>query len=154
MSYAILKTMKVYLDNCVLNRPFDDLSQERIRLETEAVILILSRLERQEWTWLGSQVLEIEIARTPDPTRRSHLQRVAEHISHFIPVGEQEIQPARLLAEIGFIGFDALHLACAESGKADVFLTTDERLLRLAKRHADQLQVRVENPLDWIKEML
>jgi hypothetical protein len=42
---------RIYLDNSVVNRPFDDQSQERIRLETEAVILLLSRLERQEWTW-------------------------------------------------------------------------------------------------------
>ena len=35
--------MKVYLDNCVLNRPFDDQGQERIRLETEAVMLILAK---------------------------------------------------------------------------------------------------------------
>ena len=34
---------KIYLDNCVLNRPFDDQSQERIRLETEAIVLLLSR---------------------------------------------------------------------------------------------------------------
>jgi predicted nucleic acid-binding protein len=146
--------MKIYLDNCVLNRPFDDLSQERIRLEAEAVILILSRLERKEWTWLGSQVLEIEIERTPNPARRSHLQRVAEHIGQSIQIGKKEEQRARALAEMGFISFDAVHLACAESGRADVFLTTDDHLLRLAKRYAKQLQVKVENPLDWIKEML
>ena len=28
--------MKLYLDNCCFNRPFDDQSQLRIRLETEA----------------------------------------------------------------------------------------------------------------------
>ena len=54
---------KVYLDNCVLNRPFDDQSQERIRLETEAIILLLARLERKEWTWLGSQALELELTK-------------------------------------------------------------------------------------------
>ena len=47
--------MRIYLDNCALNRPFDDRSQERIRLETEAIIVILSRVERREWVWLGSQ---------------------------------------------------------------------------------------------------
>jgi len=48
------------------------------------------------------------------------------------------------------VGFDAVHLACAESGKADVFLTTDDRLLKLAKRLAKKLHVTVENPLDWM----
>jgi len=55
--------MKIYLDTCCLNRPFDDQSQERIRLETEAMMIILARLSRKEWTWLGSQALEIEIDR-------------------------------------------------------------------------------------------
>ena len=30
---------------------------------------------------------------------------------------------------LGFKEQDALHLACAESGEADIFLTTDDRLL-------------------------
>jgi uncharacterized protein with PIN domain len=55
---------------------------------------------------------------------------------------------------LGFVGFDAVHLACAESGKADIFLTTDDRLLKLAKRVPKNLNVRVENPLDWMKEVI
>ena len=58
------------------------------------------------------------------------------------------------LETLGFHPFDALHLACAESGRADVFLTTDDRLLRLASRFSDQLHVRVENPLTWLKEVI
>ncbi|MFO3797262.1 MAG: PIN domain-containing protein [Anaerolineales bacterium] len=146
--------MKVYLDNCALNRPFDDLRQERIRLEAEAVVLILARLERKEWTWLGSQALTLEIEKTPDPVRRSYLRRIVEHVHQVLPIGKAEFERARTLAEMGFIGFDAVHLACAESGKADVFLTTDDRLLNIAKRHAEELHVSVENPLDWLKEMV
>jgi hypothetical protein len=42
-----------------------------------------------------------------------------------------------------FMVFDALHLTCAESGGADVFLTTDDRLRRRAARLVDVLQVRL-----------
>jgi predicted nucleic acid-binding protein len=145
---------KIYLDNSVVNRPFDDQSQERIRLETEAIILLLSRLERQEWTWLGSQALEIEIDQTPDAERQSRLRRVTEFVSRTIEIGERELERAHELQKLGFGGFDAVHLACGESGKADVFLTTDDRLLKLAKRLAKKLHVKVENPLDWMKEMI
>jgi hypothetical protein len=31
--------MKIYLDNCCLNRPFDDLSQDRVYLEAEAILM-------------------------------------------------------------------------------------------------------------------
>ena len=143
---------KLYIDNCVLNRPFDDQSQERVRLETEAIILLLSRLERKEMTWLGSQILEIEIDRAPDVEQRSRLKRVVEFVDSTIEIGEKELKRANELQKLGFVGFDAVHLACAESGKADVFLTTDDRLLKLAKRVAKKLNVRVENPLDWMKE--
>ena len=145
---------RIYLDNCVLNRPFDDQSQERIRLETEAIILLLSHLERKEWTWLGSQALELEIDNTPDSEQQSRLRRVTEFVSLTIEVGEKELARANELQKLGFVGFDAVHLACAESGKADIFLTTDDRLLKLAKRLAKKLRVKVENPLDWMKEMI
>jgi predicted nucleic acid-binding protein len=59
----------------------------------------------------------------------------------------------RAVAEqAGFADFDALHLACAERAEVDVFLTTDDRLLRRAKRLAAQLRVRVENPATWVRE--
>jgi hypothetical protein len=41
--------MKIYLDVCCLNRPFDDQGQERIRLEAEAVLLIIARMESGQW---------------------------------------------------------------------------------------------------------
>jgi predicted nucleic acid-binding protein len=145
---------KIYLDNSALNRPFDDQSQERIRLETEAVILLLSHLERKEWTWLGSQALEIEIDRTADIEQQTRLRRVIEFVSVTIEIGEKELERAKQLQEWGLMGFDAVHLACAESGRADVFLTTDARLLKRAKRLGKRLQVKVENPLDWMKEII
>ncbi len=144
--------IRVYLDNCVLNRPFDDQTQERVRLETEAIILLMSRLERKEWIWLGSQVLELEIDKIPDAEQRSRLRRGIEFIGPSIEIGEKELERASELQKLGFVGFDAVHLACAESGKADIFLTTDDRLLKLAQRLSKKIHVTVENPLDWMKE--
>jgi hypothetical protein len=145
---------RVYLDNCVINRPFDDQSQERIRLETEAIILLPSRLERKEWTWLGSQAVVIEIDKMPDADQRLRLKRVIEFISLTIGIGEKELERAGEFQKLGFAGLNAVHLACAESGKVDVFLTTDDRLLKLSKRLAKKLHIKVENPLDWMKEMI
>lgn len=143
---------KIYLDNCALNRPFDDQSQERIRLETEAVVLLLSRVERKEWTWLGSEALEIEIDRTPDADQQSRLKRVVKFVDSVVEITDKVLIRASELQAAGFVGFDAVHLACAERGKADVFLTTDDRLLKAAKRLSKKLLVKVENPLDWMKE--
>jgi predicted nucleic acid-binding protein len=50
---------------------------------------------------------------------------------------------------------DALHLACAEKGQADVLLTTDDSLIRLAGDIKKRLLLQVENPLKWsIEEMI
>jgi len=57
---------RIYLDACCLNRPFDNQTQERIRLESEAVLLILNRLQQCQAEWIGSGVLEFELRHVPD----------------------------------------------------------------------------------------
>ena len=144
---------KIYLDVCCLNRPFDDQRQDRIRLEAEAVLLILTHLETGKWPWIGSEVLDLEIEQTPDPQRRHRVKLLTAHVHHYVLVKQAEVERAQQLEALGFHPFDALHLACAESGDADVFLTTDDKLLRRATRLSGQLHVQVENPLTWLKEV-
>jgi predicted nucleic acid-binding protein len=47
---------------------------------------------------------------------------------------------------------DALHVACAERAQCCVMLTTDDRLLTLARRPETDVRVEVANPLDWMAE--
>ncbi|HSW44151.1 MAG TPA: hypothetical protein VLM89_01100 [Phycisphaerae bacterium] len=54
--------MRVYLDVSCLNRPFDDQTQPRIRLEAEAVGLILKHVDLGKWRAVSSQMADIEIA--------------------------------------------------------------------------------------------
>jgi len=143
----------IYLDACCLNRPFDDQTQARIRLEAEAVILILMRCEAGDWEWIGSEVLDWEIGQTPDPERRRRVGLLAVHIHRSVPVGPSEIDRAQELETWGIAAYDALHLACAESGGADVLLTTDDKLLRRSAARASDLHVRVANPLTWLREV-
>lgn len=117
-------------------------------------MIILVRMSRKEWTWLGSQALEIEIDRAPDVEQQSRLNRIADFIGQSVGIGQKELKRAGELEELGFVGFDAVHLACAESGNADVFLSTDDRLLKRAKRLSKKIRVKVMNPLDWLQEMI
>lgn len=146
--------IKIYLDTCCLNRPFDDQTQIRVRLEAEAVLAILSRIENGEWDWVGSEILIDEIEQMPDTQKSSRIKLLSEFIRENIEIGEKEEQRAMELQRDGFQVFDALHIACAESAKVDVFLSTDDRLLKLAKRSLKKLEVRVENPLVWVEEMI
>jgi predicted nucleic acid-binding protein len=69
-----------------------------------------------------------------------------------VSVGDVEITRATELEALGFGAYDALHLACAESAQAQVFLSTDDGLLRLAERHKTDLRTIVRNPLKWLEE--
>ena len=51
--------------------------------------------------------------------------------------------------------FIALQRDSTERGElegVDVFFTTDDKLIRRARRHADQIRVPIKNPLSWIIE--
>ena len=69
--------MKIYLDACCLNRPFDDQRQPRVRLEAEAISLILQKLHQREWEWIGSDVLVYELGQTEDAERKERLLLLA-----------------------------------------------------------------------------
>jgi predicted nucleic acid-binding protein len=142
----------IYLDVCCLNRPFDDLTQERIRLEAEAVLLILDRCQSGRLELLGSEAIDFEIARIPDVDRRQRILAVASLATSRIAISEAIESRARDLQEHGFHPLDSLHLACAEAGNADTFLTTDDRLLRRAMRNRDILRVSSANPVLWLME--
>ncbi len=67
--YNIL-IMRIYLDVCCYNRPFDDQTQEKIHLETEAVLIILSNISLKNWELVGSDIIDFEISKIPDLERK------------------------------------------------------------------------------------
>lgn len=83
-------------------------------------------------------------------TNRVYLDVCCHQSTSFTPA---VVSRAKKLQTLGFKQWDALHLACAEHGQVDIFLTTDDKLLRLAQRVPDQLQVQVSNPLNWLEEV-
>ncbi len=143
----------IYLDVCCLNRPFDDQTQERVHLEAEAVLLILERCQIGDWHLLGSEALDDELSQTPDGARKRQMTLWTALAITKVNVTDKIESRALELAARGFKAYDALHVACAEAGNADILLTTDDRMLRLAARHSAMLQVRVENPFRWLIEV-
>ena len=142
--------MKIYLDVCCLNRPFDDQKQQRVRLESEAILLIMTRFESNQWQWFSSEVVLDEILQTGNEDRKKRLLNLNEKAAKSLIVTDKDFERGQNLAALGFGDMDALHLACAESGDVDVFLTTDDKLIRTAKKLAGQLNVLVDNPLNWL----
>lgn len=148
-----VENLKVYLDTCCVNRLFDLQIQDRVQRETQAIVRILHNFFTQRWDWLSSDVLEEEIRADSDSERRARVKSVMEHVRYTLSVDVKEETRAEELESLGFRHYDALHIACAESGGADVLLTTDDRMLGLAKRHSAQLQVHVENPYTWLQKV-
>src|SRR5580704_14161553 len=66
--------MLVYLDMCCLKRPFDDQSQMRIRLETEALLGLLA-MEPDTLQFVRSAALHIENSLNPVPERAARVSR-------------------------------------------------------------------------------
>lgn len=147
-------TYKIYLDSCCVSRPYDNQTQDRIRSETAAIMQIISRFWNGEWQAITSKVLQFEINRISDLTKRSFVKALLNSIPQtiFVTIGGSETFRGEQLEALGFKEYDALHIACAESGEADVFLTTDDAVIRRAKRLTSQLRVRVENPGTWLQE--
>ncbi len=145
--------MRLYLDACCLNRPFDDQSQLRVRLETEAIRTILQLCEDGVHEWIGSTVLRYELGRTPDDKRRQRTADLLELASEIAEADPADRTRAGELELLGFTDFDAAHLATAERLACDVFLTTDDRLIKRASALVPmQLGIRAINPLLWLQE--
>ena len=144
--------MRIYLDNCCWSRPFDDRGQERVRLEAEAVEAILLQALEGRWELIYSDVVEAENEDNPDASDREDVRRLLQYATRYIEHGEAELDRAAELMRIGLHTDDALHLACAEAARADIFLTTDDRLLRRCLRNAAHLRVRAANPAEWLAE--
>ncbi len=148
-----LQFWKIYLDTCCLSRLFDDQTQTRIRRETEVISWILPQFRMEQWSWISSTVLVNEVEQIPDLNQRSQIRDWLTVVHQTISLGRSEISRGKQLEVLGFKELDALHLACAESASVDIFLTTDDRLLRGAKRNDSLLRVQVENPYVWLQEV-
>ncbi len=144
--------MRLYLDACCYNRPFDDPAVARNHLEAEAVVAILSHVQEGTWTLVGGSPLEQELGAIRDANRREAVMAMLSAQDESIVVGQTEYDRSVELMRLGFRRLDSLHVACAESARCDVLLTTDDQLLRKGARHADRLRVEVRNPLDWLLE--
>ena len=146
--------MTLYLDLCCLKRPLDDQTEERVRLESQAILIILARCDRGQWGYVSSEVLEDENALNPDPDRRERTARVLRRSRHRIALTDAAVIRAEQLISQGFKDYDALHMACAVSGRVDVLLTTDDRFLSRARKLAVSLELPVRGPVEFLGEAL
>ena len=125
---------RVYLDVCALSRPFDDQTQARIRLETEAVRLVISHIRNLHLEMIVSRAHWAEIAAIDEVEERTTLEQLLADLSAAFEFDRQLARArAQSLTLLKFGPGDAAHLAFAEQALAD-FVTVDNRLIRQGRR--------------------
>ncbi len=142
--------MKIYLDNCIFNRPFDNQKDIRIRIETEAKLYIQEQIKNGELYLIWSYILEFENSKNPFEERRVSILRWKKFASADIEETENLLQTAVDLVKIGLKAKDALHIASAIEAEADYFLSTDDKILN----KTDQIkEISVTSPTNFINEL-
>jgi predicted nucleic acid-binding protein len=140
--------LKIYLDTCCYNRPFDDQEDDVIHAETEAKIYIQSLVKFGVISLVCSVILSDEIEANPNPYNKSSIKDfVTSFACEYIGI-EQREKIRELSEEIvntGVKPIDAAHVACAILSNCDYFITTDKRIL---KYKTDK--IKLVNPLFFL----
>ena len=140
--------MRIYLDNCCFNRPFDNQSSIRIKLETDAKLYtqLMIRTEKIELAW--SYILDFENEANPFLERKNTIETWRKLSIIDIEGNKAILSRANHFVKQGIKPKDALHIASAIEADCKYFLTTDDLLLKKTKNIKE---IEIVNPIDFIK---
>ena len=137
--------MKIYLDNCCFNRPFDDQSQLRIRLESEAKLKIQEDIRAGIHELVWSYVLDYENSRNPF-VEKKQISKWKHSAKDDVEENSELMKIAIGILSEGAKKIDSLHIASAITAKSDYFLTTDDGIM---KRAALIQGVKITDPIGF-----
>jgi len=144
--------MKIYLDLCVYNRPFDDQRQPRIAIETMEFLFLLSKAIDKEITTINSFVLEDENSKNPFIDRRDKIYDLLKVAREYVNYSEELGKRAEEIEKYGIMAIDALHIACAETATADFFVTCDDILAHKGKTNKEKLKVKIVSLMEFVNK--
>ena len=141
--------MRIYLDNCCYNRPYDDQSQMQVSLETQAKLYIQEMVREKKYELATAYILRYENNANPFNIRRTAIDAFIQKNSS-VYVGFDKASDidgiAKEVMSTGVKAKDAIHVACAIYAGCDYFISTDKRLL---KYRTDR--IRIVDPLEFIR---
>jgi len=141
--------LKVYLDTSTYNHPFDDQTQPKICLESQAVGIIFQMVETRMVDLVSSSVLEYENSRNPYLIKQEAMNRYLQSAGSRQIVDESIRQRSEQLEHNGLKAIDALHVACAEAISSDYLITCNKRLIN----RCSSLMLKVVNPVNFVLEI-
>jgi predicted nucleic acid-binding protein len=140
--------VRLYLDNCSFNRPFDDQSQLKIRLETEAKLFIQNGILNEKYELVWSYILEFENSQNQFDDRRNSIYGWKDIAKIHCVETDEIIEYAENLKKWNVRTKDALHIACSVYSKSDYLITVDRKLFNLKLN-----DIRIISPLVFINEL-
>ena len=143
--------MRIYLDNCCFNRPYDDQLHRRIHLETEAKLQIQYDIRNGSHCLVWSYILDYENEKNPFEERAELIFKWRKYAVADISESKDLLSLAKVFLEGGFKKYDSLHIACALMGNAEYFITTDDGILRKSNLIE---KIKIIDPIGFIKEVL
>ena len=143
-----MKKLKVYLDNCCFNRPYDEPISTKIKLEIESKLYIQEEIKKNNFDLVWSFILDFENEENPYFEIKESIKEWKFIAKEFIePIEEIRILSNNLRDKYGFSSKDSLHLACSIKAKCDYFITTDIKLIKKALYLSN---IKVLNPITFI----
>lgn len=139
--------MKIYLDNCCFNRPYDDQELETIAMEAQAKIQIQKMIKNKEIFMTWSFILDYENSANPSKVKRQEIQNWEKIASSVIAPNNDIFTLSEQYKELGLKQKDSLHIACAIYEGCDVFITVDKGILKKAVLF-DKLKIL--NPIEFL----
>jgi hypothetical protein len=140
--------MKLYLDNCCFNRPFDNQTQIRIRLETEAKLKIQEEIRLGNFKLVWSYILDYENSKNPFRERKIRISAWRKYAFEDVQEGSEQLKKANFLNQKGFSKMDSLHIACAIISQSAYF---DDKIL---KGSGMVTEIRIIDPTAFIREVM
>lgn len=143
--------MRVYLDNCSYNRPYDDQSQMRIHLETQAKLHIQDMIWQEQIELVTSYILDFENSNNRSIQKKQTIEKFMKEYASLYVSNKNEKEIARIanaIMETGVKEKDAYHVACAVIAECNYFVTTDDRLLKYQSE-----KIELVTPGEFIRRM-
>ena len=140
--------MKIFLDMCCYNRPYDAQDQMKVFLETQAKLHIQECIRSGSLALVSSYTLDYEIANVPLEERKQTIRQfINEYASEYVGLENRAIVEAktREIMSSGVKVEDAGHVASAILAGCDCFISTDIRLLKYRTN-----EIKMLNPVSFI----
>ena len=145
--------LKIYFDNCCYNRPYDDQTQAKIQMETNAIMDIINYSKENNCLIYSSAIVELETKKNGIPDKKNLVLIFYNSIKpNKIQFDTSVINRAKeLLVRYNIKRKDALNIAYCELENIDYLLSTDKLFINASKRAI--LNLKVMNPRDFIEEV-